>query len=76
MGALCDYWKSLIPLDRPLDRVLDRAQTNEHVAFLRYFKKDRHLYGLPEFVPASPAGSVPVSPAGAVPASPAGADSL
>jgi hypothetical protein len=56
MGALCDYWKSLMPLDR--------VQTNKHVAFLRYFKKDRHLYGLPEFVPASPAGSVAASPAG------------
>jgi hypothetical protein len=52
MGALCDYWKLLMPLDR--------AQTNEHVAFLRYFKKDRHLYGLPEIAPASP-GSKNVS---------------
>jgi hypothetical protein len=52
MGALCDYWKSLMPLDR--------TQTNEHVAFLRYFKKDRHLYGLPEIAPASP-GSKNVS---------------
>ena len=52
MGALCDYWKSLMPLDR--------AQTNEHTAFLRHFKKDRHLYGLPEVIPASP-GSKNVS---------------
>ena len=52
MGALCDYWKSLMPLDR--------TQTNEHVAFLRHFKKDRHLYGLPEVIPASP-GSKNVS---------------
>ena len=52
MGALCDHWKSLMPLDR--------AQTNEHVAFLRHFKKDRHLYGLPEVIPASP-GSKNVS---------------
>ena len=52
MGALCDHWKSLMPLDR--------AQTNEHVAFLRHFKKDRHLYGLPEIAPASP-GSKNVS---------------
>ena len=52
MGALCDHWKSLMPLDR--------TQTNEHVAFLRHFKKDRHLYGLPEVIPASP-GSKNVS---------------
>ena len=52
MGALCDHWKSLMPLDR--------TQTNEHVAFLRHFKKDRHLYGLPEIAPASP-GSKNVS---------------
>ena len=52
MGSLCDYWKSLMPLDR--------AQTNEHTAFLRHFKKDRHLYGLPEVIPASP-GSKNVS---------------
>ena len=52
MGSLCDYWKSLMPLDR--------TQTNEHVAFLRHFKKDRHLYGLPEVIPASP-GSKNVS---------------
>ena len=53
MGALCDHWKSLMPLDR--------TQTNEHVAFLRHFKKDRHLYGLPEIAPASPAVSKNVS---------------
>ena len=52
MGALCDYWKSLM--------TLDRAQTNEHTCFIRYFKKDRHLYGLPEVIPASP-GSKNVS---------------
>ena len=52
MGALCDHWKSLMPLDR--------AQNNEHVAFMKYFKKERHLYGLPEVVPASP-GSKNVS---------------
>ena len=52
MGALCDYWKSLMPLDR--------VQTNEHTCFIRYFKKDRHLYGLPEIVSASP-GSKNVS---------------
>ena len=52
MGSLCDYWKSLMPLDR--------AQTNEHTCFIRYFKKDRHLYGLPEVIPASP-GSKNVS---------------
>ncbi len=46
MGSLCDYWKSLMPLDH--------AQTNEHVAFLRYFRKERHLYGLPKFVAATP----------------------
>ena len=57
MGALCDYWKSLMPLDR--------TQTNEHVAFLRYFKKDRHLYGLPEIASASP-GSKNVSRAASV----------
>ena len=46
MGALCDYWKTLIPLDH--------AQKNEHTCFINYFKKERHLYGLPLFVPASP----------------------
>ena len=46
MGSLCDYWKSLMPLDH--------VQTNEHVAFLRHFRKERHLYGLPKFVPATP----------------------
>jgi hypothetical protein len=50
MGAFCDYWKTLMPLDR--------SQTNEHVAFMKYFKKERHLYGLP--VPAS-SGSKNVS---------------
>ena len=51
MGSLCDYWKSLM--------TLDRAQNNEHVAFIKHFRKERHLYGLPEFVTAtpSPAGS-------------------
>ena len=39
MGALCDYWKSLMPLDR--------TQTNEHVAFMKHFNKERHHYGLP-----------------------------
>ena len=50
MWSLCDYWKSLMPLDR--------TQNNEHIAFIKYFRKERHLYGLPEFVTASP------SPAG------------
>ena len=50
MGSLCDYWKSLI--------TLDRLQINEHVAFIKYFKKERHLYCLPEI---SPAGSRSVS---------------
>ena len=52
MGSLCDYWKSLMPLDR--------AQANEHTCFMNYFKKERHLYGLPLYVPASP-GSKNVS---------------
>jgi hypothetical protein len=52
MGALCDHWKSLMPLDR--------AQANEHTCFINYFKKERHLYGLPLYVPASP-GSKNVS---------------
>ena len=42
MGSLCDHWKSLIRQDR--------AQINEHVAFIKYFKKVRHLYGLPAYV--------------------------
>jgi hypothetical protein len=46
MWSLCDYWKSLMPLDH--------AQNNEHVAFIKYFRKERHLYGLPAFVPATP----------------------
>jgi hypothetical protein len=46
MGSLCDYWKSRM--------TLDRAQNNEHVAFIKYFRKERHLYGLPAFVPATP----------------------
>jgi hypothetical protein len=52
MGSLCDYWKSLMPLDH--------AQANEHTCFMNYFKKERHLYGLPLYVPASP-GSKNVS---------------
>ena len=40
MGALCIHWKGLMPLDR--------AQTNEHVAFMKHFNKERHHYGLPE----------------------------
>ena len=40
MSTLCVYWKSLMPLDR--------AQTNEHVAFMKHFNKERHHYGLPE----------------------------
>ena len=40
MWALCVYWKGLMPLDR--------AQTNEHVAFMKHFNKERHHYGLPE----------------------------
>ena len=39
MGALCDYWKSLM--------TLDRAQINAHAAFKKYFKKVQHLHGLP-----------------------------
>ena len=52
MGALCDYWKTLIPLDH--------VQKNEHTCFINYFKKERNLYGLPLYVPASP-GSKNVS---------------
>jgi hypothetical protein len=52
MGSLCDHWKSLMSLDR--------AQVNEHTVFMNYFKKERHLYGLPLYVPASP-GSKNVS---------------
>ena len=40
MSTLCVYWKGLMPLDR--------AQTNEHVAFMKHFNKERHHYGLPE----------------------------
>ena len=40
MGALCIHWKGLMPLDR--------AQTNEHVAFMKHFNKERHLHGFPE----------------------------
>ena len=39
MGALCDYWKSLI--------TQDRLQINEHAAFKKHFRTVRHLYGLP-----------------------------
>ena len=39
MGSLCDYWKSLINMDR--------AQINGHNAFMKYFKTVRHLHGLP-----------------------------
>ena len=46
MWSLCDYWKSLMPLDR--------VQNNEHIAFIKYFRKERHLYGLPAFVAATP----------------------
>ena len=50
MGSLCDYWKTLI--------TLDRLQINEHTVFIKYFKKERHLHGLPDFVVTpSPAGS-------------------
>ena len=40
MSTLCVYWKGLMPLNR--------AQTNEHVAFMKHFNKQRHHYGLPE----------------------------
>ena len=40
MSTLCVYWKGLMPLNR--------AQTNEHVAFMKHFNKERHHYGLPE----------------------------
>ena len=40
MSTLCVYWKTLMPLDR--------AQTNEHVAFMKHFNKEKHLHGLPE----------------------------
>ena len=46
MWSLCDYWKSLMPLER--------VQNNEHIAFIKYFRKERHLYGLPAFVAATP----------------------
>jgi hypothetical protein len=39
MGLLCEYWKSLMPLDR--------VQKNAHSAFNKYFKKHQHLHGLP-----------------------------
>ena len=40
MSTLCVYWKGLMPLNR--------AQNNEHVAFMKHFNKERHHYGLPE----------------------------
>jgi len=40
MCSLCDYWKSLIPQDRTM--------INAHNAFMKHFRKVRHLYGLPE----------------------------
>ena len=40
MWSLCDYWKSLIPQDRTM--------INAHNAFMKHFRKVRHLYGLPE----------------------------
>jgi hypothetical protein len=60
MWSLCDYWKSLMPFDR--------AQNNEHIAFIKYFRKERHLYSLPAFVAAtpSPAGSKTSSRAASV----------
>jgi hypothetical protein len=60
MWSLCDYWKSLMPLDR--------VQNNEHITFIKYFRKERHLYGLPAFVAAtpSPAGSKTSSRAASV----------
>jgi hypothetical protein len=39
MGLLCEYWKTLMPLDR--------VQKNAHSAFNKYFKKHQHLHGLP-----------------------------
>ena len=42
MGSLCDYWKSLI--------TQDRALINGHNAFMKHFRKVRHLYGLPAYV--------------------------
>ena len=42
MGSLCDHWKSLI--------TQDRAQINGHNAFMKHFKKVRHLHGLPAYV--------------------------
>jgi hydrogenase maturation factor HypF (carbamoyltransferase family) len=40
MCSLCDYWKSLISQDRTM--------INAHNAFMKHFRKVRHLYGLPE----------------------------
>ena len=42
MGSLCDYWKSLI--------TQDRALINGHNAFMKHFRKVRHLHGLPAYV--------------------------
>jgi hypothetical protein len=53
MSTLCVYWKSLMPLDR--------AQTNEHVAFMKHFNKERHHYGLPERGVAEALGDITIN---------------
>jgi hypothetical protein len=53
MSTLCVYWKSLMPLDR--------AQTNEHVAFMKHFNKERHHYGLPERGVAEALGDISIN---------------
>jgi hypothetical protein len=57
MGLLCEYWKTLMPLDR--------VQKNAHSAFNKYFKKHQHQYGLPPATPST-AGSKTSSRAASV----------
>jgi hypothetical protein len=53
MMSLCVYWKTLIPLNP--------AQNREHVAFMKHFNKERHLYGLPEKTVADALGDLMIN---------------
>jgi len=59
MWSLCNYWKSEHKIDEPENH----AKKNAHNAFMKFFRKHQHFYGLP---PATPAGSKTSSRAASV----------